>query len=132
MLVPSVSQTGQKAKVSLSFNDGIATTSALTVQPSYSYDGETLVNRVYLLGSSRMINSRPAANPFAYVNGILDGADVSSTVADQAIISAGNMLIANVTTAITASPTLSITRPTASEASWNAIVVNTEIGRAHV
>ena len=128
MLVPTVSQTGKDAKVSLSFNDGIATTTALTIQPSYSYNGETLVNRMYLLGSNRMVNSRPKANPFAYVNGILDGADLSSTVADQANISAGNMLVVNTTAAITASPTLAITRPAASEAAWNAIVVNTGTG----
>jgi len=128
MLVPSVAQTGKNAKVSLSFNDGTAITTALTVQASYSYAGETLVNRMYLLGSDRMINSRPAANPFAYVNGILDGADVSSTVADTAIISAGNMLVANVTAGITANASLAITRPAATQAVWNAIVVNTGTG----
>ena len=128
MLVPTVSQTGKDPKVSLSFNDGIATTTALTVQPSYSYNGETLVNRIYLLGSGKMVNSRPKANPFAYVNDILDGADASSTVADQLVMSAGNMLVANVATAITANPTLAITRPSAGEAAWSAIVVNTGTG----
>jgi hypothetical protein len=129
MLVPSVPQTGKGAKVSLSFNDGIATTGfAMTMQASYSYNGETLTDKVYLLGSGKMINSRPAANPFAYINGILDGADVSSTVADKVSITAGNKLVNNVTTGIVAKSDLSISRPSSGEAVWNAIVVNTSTG----
>jgi hypothetical protein len=128
MLVPSVPQTGKGAKVSLSFNDGVATTSAMTLQASYSYSGETLVDRVYLLGANKMINSRPAANPFVFVNGILDGGDISSTVADKVAITAGNMLINNATVPIVADGALSITRPASTQACWIAIVANVATG----
>jgi hypothetical protein len=129
MLVPSVPQTGKGAKVSLSFNDGIATTGfAMTMQASYSYNGETLTDKVYLLGSGKMINSRPAANPFVYIDGILDGADISSTVADKLIVTAGNMLVGNATVAIVADASLNISRPAATQACWTAIVVDKATG----
>lgn len=119
MQVPTIPQTGKNAKVSMNFNDGTSVTAlALTKQATYAYKGETLTNRVYLLGDSKMINSRPAANPFAFVNGIIDGADVSSTVADELSITAGNMLSANVVTAFSAKTDLAITRPAATQARW--------------
>lgn len=129
MQVPTIPQTGKNAKVSMNFNDGTSVTAlALTKQASYNYKGETLVNRVFLLGDEKMINSRPAANPFAFVNGIIDGSDVSSTVSDELIVSAGNNLIANVVTAVTAKTDLAVTRPAAGEARWVGIVRSTVDG----
>ena len=128
MQVPSTPMTGKGAKVSLSFNDGIATVAAMTLNASYSYSGETLVDRVYTLGTGRMINSRPAANPFAYVNGILDGADISSTVSNEIAVTAGNMLISNVAVAIIADTSITVTRPAATQAKYDAVVVNTGTG----
>jgi len=111
MQVPTTPQTGKSAKVSLSFNDGSATTGlALTKQASYSYNGETYANRVYLLGTGKMINSRPAANPQAYINGILDGLDVSSAVADEIANTAGTLLVANASVAAAADTSIAITR----------------------
>lgn len=128
MQVPSIPQTGKGAKVSLSFNDGVATVAALTLQASYSYSGETLVDRVYLLGGNKMINSRPAANPMCYVNGILDGADISSTVSNEVSVTAGNMLVANATVAIVAKSDVAIVRPAATQACWTAIVADIATG----
>jgi hypothetical protein len=125
MQVPNVSQTGKNAKVSLSFNDGVLTSNtSLTKQASYQYNGETLVNRVYLLGSGRMINSRPAANPIVFIDGILDGIDVSSTVADEIATSAGSILVDNATVAAPADTSIAIVRPAATQACWTAVVVS--------
>jgi hypothetical protein len=120
--------TGKGAKVSLSFNDGVAVNAALTLVPSYSYSGETMVDRVYSLGANRLINSRPAANPFCYIDGILDGADISSTASNEVAITAGNMLVANVTVAIVADASIAITRPAATQACWTALVSNKATG----
>jgi hypothetical protein len=120
--------TGKGAKVSLSFNDGVSTTIALTLQASYSYSGETLVDRVYTLGANRMINSRPAANPLCYVNGILDGADISSSVSNEVAVTAGNMLIDNAAVAIVAKSDVAIVRPAATQACWTAIVADMATG----
>ncbi len=128
MQVPSVPMTGKGAKVSLSFNDGVAVNAALTLVPSYSYSGETMVDRVYSLGANRLINSRPAANPFCYIDGILDGADISSTASNEVAITAGNMLVANVTVAIVADASIAITRPAVTQACWTALVSNKATG----
>lgn len=128
MQVPSVPMTGKGAKVSLSFNDGVQTTTALELIPSYSHSGETLVDRVYTLGTGRMINSRPAANPLCFVDGILDGADVSSTTSNELAVTAGNVLVINAPVAIVANPAVSITRPATDEACWTAIVVDKTSG----
>lgn len=129
MQVPSVSQTGKNAKVSLAFNDGTSVSgSAMTKQASYSYAGESYVNRVYLLGSGKMINSRPAANPTIFVNGIIDGIDVTSTVADEVATSAGSILVANATVAVSADASVAVVRPAATQARWTAITVNTGTG----
>ena len=129
MLVPSISQTGKGAKVSLSFNDGVAASAqALTKQASYSYNGETLTDRVYLLGSGRMINSRPAANPIVFIDGILDGIDVSSTVADEVATSAGSILVNNVVVPVLADTSVTIVRPASTQARWVGISVHTGTG----
>jgi hypothetical protein len=125
MQVPNVSQTGKNAKVSLSFNDGVLTSNAaLTKQASYQYNGETLVNRVYLLGSGRMINSRPAANPIVFIDGILDGIDVTSSVSNEIATTAGSILVDNATVAAPADSSIAIVRPAAGEACWTAVVVD--------
>jgi len=129
MQVPSAPQTGKNAKVSLSFTDGTSTSAlAMTKQASYSYNGETYTNRVYLLGSGKMINSRPAANALAFINGILDGLEVSSTVAQEIAVTAGSILVGNATVAAAADTSITITRPAAGEACWVAVHVNTSTG----
>ena len=126
MQVPSAPQTGKGAKASMSFNDGTAVSAlALTKNATYSYSGETYVNRFYTLGTGRMINSRPAADPYVFVNGIIDGIDVTSTVADEVATSAGSILVANVTTSVLADASVAVVRPAAGEARWVAITVNT-------
>ncbi len=129
MQVPTIPQTGKNAKVSLSFNDGTqATALALTKQASYNYNGESFANRVYLLGAGKMINSRPAANPQAFIDGILDGIDVSSTVSNEIATSAGSILVDNATVAVDADASTSIVRPASTQAAWFAIVVDKSTG----
>lgn len=129
MQVPSTPQTGKGAKVSLNFTDGTtATALAMTKQASYSYAGETFANRVYLLGTGKMINSRPAANPTIFVNGIIDGIEISSTVPQEIATSAGSLLVANSTVAAAADASITITRPASTQACWVAVHANTSTG----
>lgn len=129
MQVPSIPMTGKGAKVSLSFNDGAAVSSfALTKQASYNYSGEIYTNRAYFLGTGRMINSRPAANPTVFVNGILDGIDVSSTVSNEIATSAGSILVSNLVVPVPADTSVAIVRPASTQARWTAISVNTGTG----
>lgn len=129
MQVPTIPQTGKNAKVSLSFNDGTAATAtALTKQATYNYNGESFANRVYLLGAGKMVNSRPAANPQVFIDGILDGLDVSSTVAQEIAVTAGSILVNNATVAAAADTSITITRPAATQACWVAVHVNTGTG----
>jgi hypothetical protein len=129
MQVPSTPQTGKGAKVSLNFTDGTSTTAlAMTKQASYSYAGETYTNLVYLLDTGKMINSRPAANPSVYVNGIIDGIEVSSTVAQEIATTAGTLLVANAVVTAAADTSITITRPAAGEGCWVAVHANTGTG----
>lgn len=129
MQVPTIPQTGKNAKVSLSFNDGAqATALALIKQAAYNYNGESFANRVYLLGSGKMINSRPAANPQVFIDGILDGIDVSSTVSNEVATTAGSILVNNETVAVPADTSVAIVRPASTQAAWFAITCDKATG----
>lgn len=129
MQAPTAQQTGKGAKIFMSFNDGVQVNNlALTRQASYNYNGEVLTKRVYLLGNNKMINSRPAVNSKAFVDGILDGIDVSSTVSNEIATSAGSQLVNDVVAQVAADASVAFTRPASTQAAWYAVIVDKATG----
>ncbi len=129
MTFPASPTSGKGGKVSLSFSDGnYEALSAMALQASYSYKGESLTNLVYLLGTGKtLFNMRPAVEPKIYIDGIIDGLLVTPASGNDAVaVSAGTIMVNGtaVTVSATASVDLSSARPSAGEGAWVAISVN--------
>jgi hypothetical protein len=133
---PTVPMTGKNGEVYMNSGDGAKLTSAvMTKQASYTYDGEVLANRVYLLGTGKtLINSRPAIAPRIDIDGIVDGLEVEPGTANDTVnVSVGSIMVDGVLTAVDSSESpLSVTRPAATQGAWVAISVVKSTGAVKV
>jgi hypothetical protein len=127
---PTFPTSGKNAKVEISTSDGQALVlESMTKQASYTYRGEAYTNRIYLLGTGKtLLNMRPAKQPRIDIDGILQGLEISPGAADnQVAVSAGQIEVDGVVTAVSASPTLAVSNAAADKC-WNAVVVTKSTG----
>ena len=131
MAFPNSPATGKGAKVYMTSSDGTRLASeAMTKQASYTYKGVAYLNLIYLLGTGKtLINRRPAVEPRVDIDAIISGLDIEGNGSnDEVRVSAGNIIVDNVVTAVAADTSISVSRPASGEAAWVAISVNKSTG----
>lgn len=130
MSFPTSPSTGKGGKVLINFNDGaLVTLASLTKQASYTYKGTVYANLIYTLGTGKtLINMRPAVEPHAYIDCILDGLSINPGASDKVSVTAGTVQAAGVEVAIPADTAVAVTRPAATQGAWVAIHVHKGTG----
>jgi len=127
-MFPTAPATGKNGKVSITTGDGnLLSLEAMTLQASYTLRGEVLANQVYLLGTGKtLINMRSAKEPHVYIDGIIDGLEITPGTANDTIdVSAGTIMVSGVETSISAQTGVAVARTvTAGESCWLSIGVD--------
>lgn len=127
---PNSPSSGKNAQVRISLNDGQAINlQTMTKQSSYKYRGKTYTNTVYTLGTGKtLINMRPELQPTVYIDGIVQGLEITPGAADKVSVTAGTIDVEGVSQAVEANSALALTVVEANTAGetlrWNAIVVD--------
>lgn len=129
---PTFPTSGKNGAVYITTSDGQALSlTAMTVQASYLYRGESFTNRIYTLGTGRtLINMRPEKQPTIDIDGIIDGLEIAPGAADDDVaVTAGSIEVNGVIVTVSADATVDLDVATAAgTVRWNAIHVNNSTG----
>ncbi len=130
MQAPNMPQTGKDGKVFLSFNDGVPVVNfPVTLQALYRYMGKSYTDRFYLLGGTKMINSRSGIDTRVTVDGIIDGLDIAPTAnADEIAVTAGTIQVAAAPVPVAADTSVAVTRPASGKVAYVAVAVDKTTG----
>ena len=105
VIAPKTPVTGKNSKVLISINDGILVTlNEMTKQSSERYRGKLYTNQIYTLGTGKtLINIDPEKAPDIFIDGALEGMDVTPGAAVGTLdVSAGVIEYNGTEAAITA------------------------------
>lgn len=122
---PTTPSGSENSAVFISTGDGAQVNmQALELQALFEIRGKFYADLVYLLGAGKtLLNMRSEKAPQAFINGILDGGEISPAGDNKAAVSRLIIEVDGIIHSVAAVPDLALSNATANRC-WNAIVVD--------